>query len=137
VLAPWRRSSAAFGDLEADQRPFQGGTSGHEVRGLEGGIFDDLFGFAAGTIRPGNVDVGRHVGGLREDDDAVGPNLQEAAEDGELLLFAVALETQDAGAEQGDERRVVRQDAERAFAAGHDDLVDIALEDPSLRSDYL
>ena len=61
---------------------------------------EDVLGLAAGPLGPLEVDLRGQVGGLGQDHDPIRANLQEAAEDGELLLLAAALEAQDALAEQ-------------------------------------
>jgi hypothetical protein len=137
VLAPGRRTRAALGHLEADEGAFQGRAGGNEIRGLDQTAFEDLLRLPAGPLGAGDVDLGSHVGRLRKNYDSIGADLEESAEDGELLLFRTFPETKHALSEQRNQGRMMRQDAERAFAAGHDDFVDVALEGPPLWSDYL
>ncbi len=80
------RIGGSLRDLETDDRPLQRRASGDEVGGLDHAAFDDALGLATGPFRPLDVDLGGHVGGLGQDDDAVRADLDEAAEDGELLL---------------------------------------------------
>src|SRR4051794_40664634 len=97
---------------------------------------EGAFRFATCLLRLLEIDLGRHVGGLRHHDDLVRPDLHEAADDGERFLLALAADAQLADAEGRQERRVVRQHPELAVAAGQHDGVDgLAVREPLRRDD--
>ena len=75
----------------------------------------------AGLLGGLEVDLRRQVGGLGHDHDLVGPDLEEAAGDGEGLLLAALADAQLAHAERRQQRGMVRQDAELALDARADD----------------
>ena len=134
VLAP-RSACATLGEADADECSLEGRPREREIGRLHEAAFDDAFGLAPGALGPLQVDLGGHVGGLGEDHDAVRPNLEEAAKDGELFLLSAALDAKHALAEGGDQRGMVREDAKLAFAARDDDLVHVAFEGSFLKSD--
>jgi hypothetical protein len=130
-----RSARPTLGEADSDERSLESGPRDRQISRLDCALEDSL-GLAAGALGPLEVDLGGHVGHLRQNHDAVRSNLQEAAEDGELLLLPAAFEAQHALAERRDQRGVVREYAKLAFAARDDDLVHIAHEGPFLRSDY-
>src|SRR5204863_179773 len=81
------------------------------------------------------VDVRSEVGSLGHDHDTVGSNLEEPAEDREMLLRAALADRQLTGTQRRDQRSVVGQDAELSLAAGQRDGVDrVAVRQPPNRS---
>ena len=82
------------------------------IAGLERAL-----GLTSGLLGLLEVDLAGHVGCLGHDDDPVGPDLEEPADDRERLLDAALAEPQLADAERRYQRRMVRQDAELALAS--------------------
>jgi hypothetical protein len=133
VLAPGH-APAALGQADPNQSPLQSRSGAGEVCRLHETALEDLLGFAAGPLGALEIDLGRNVGRLGQYHDAIRTDLQEAAEDGELLLLAAYLDPKHALPEGRDERRVVGQNPHLALAAGHDDLVDVTLKGSPFRS---
>ena len=131
-----RPTRPSLGETDSDQCPLERGPRSLHIGRLPC-TFEGMLGLPSGTLGSLEVDFGGHVGGFGQDHDAVRPDLQEPAEDGELLLLSAALDAQHALTERRDQRCVVREYAEFAFAARHDYLVDIAGEGSFLRSDDL
>jgi hypothetical protein len=134
VLTP-RSACAKLGEADADERSLKGRPREREIGRLHETAFDDVLGLAASPLRPFQVDFRGHIGHLGQDHDAVRPNLEEAAEDGERLFLPAALDAKHALAEGRDKRGMVREDAKLAFAARDDDLVHVAFEGSFLRRD--
>ena len=74
-------------------------------------------GLASRLLRLLEVDLAGQVRRLGHDDDLVGPDLEEPADDRERLLGAALADPQLADAEHRHQRRMVRQDAELALGA--------------------
>ncbi|GIW05441.1 MAG: hypothetical protein KatS3mg060_0246 [Dehalococcoidia bacterium] len=71
-------------------------------------------------LGPGGVDLLNALGGVGEDDDLIGTNLEEPAADKEAHFLPPAANTQLAGHEARHERRVLGKDAQLAFAPRRD-----------------
>ena len=76
------------------------------------------------------LDRGRDIG---EHGQALGGDFREAAEHDDLLLAAIRAHRQDAGADDGDERRMSGEHAEIALGARNVDLLDFTGEQKLFR----
>jgi hypothetical protein len=137
VLPPSSAARSTLRHTNADQRPLKCGSGAGQVGRLNETTLQDSLGLAASPLRPLQVDFRGHVRGLSQHNDAVGPDLNEATEDGELLFLTRPFDSKNTLAEERDQRGMVRQDSHLTFAAGHDDFVDVAFKRTPFRSDYL
>ncbi|HEY5488515.1 MAG TPA: hypothetical protein VIK00_01645, partial [Candidatus Limnocylindrales bacterium] len=83
------------------------------------------------------IDLGSDVSRLGHDHDLVRTNLQESSGDGEVFLLAMAPDAQLTDSQRGQQRRVVRQDAQLAFDAGAYNRVDLVGKELPFWSHYL
>src|ERR1019366_9334728 len=130
AIAP---ATAHLGDLQPVEGPLQLG-GGHGVAGMLG---QGLLGSAARRLGPGLVDVLRALGGIGEDDHAVGEDLQEAARDEEELLHPVVAHHDLAGPERGEQGDVVRQHPQITGRSRREHEVGLLGEQTALRGDQL
>src|SRR5262249_1180378 len=126
-----------FGDADAQQRLLELGARAGQVDGVGAGSLERPFRLAPRLLRPLEVDLARHVGRLGHHDDAVGPDLEEPADDRERLLAAALADAQLPDAEHRDERRMVRQHPELALRAGQLDRIDRVRVGQAFRRDDL
>src|SRR4029079_16035453 len=97
---------ATFGDADAQQRLLKRRAGGGQIGWLVGGGLQRPLGLTARLLRALEVDVAREVGVRAHDDDFVGRDLQEAADDGEGFLGAALANPQLAHTERRDQGRV-------------------------------
>jgi hypothetical protein len=86
-------------------------------------------------VRAALVDLVRALGRIRQDGHLAGLHFHEAAADREVLLAPDALDAQFARRQRGEQRRVVRQDAQLALRARRGDHVHVFGEDQALLRD--
>ena len=107
---------AAFGDADVQQ----GRCSAARAAARSAGSWKPArapLGLATRLLGLLEVDLGGQVGRLGHHHDLVGPDLEEAAGDGERFLVAALADAQLAHAQRGQQRRVVGQDAQLALDA--------------------
>jgi len=134
VLPPGCSAGPALRQADSNERPLKSGSGTRQIGRLHESAFEHALRLAPGSLGALEIYLRSQIGHLGENHDSIRADLQEAAEDGELLLLIAPLEAQDSLAEKRDQWRMVRQNPELALASGHDDLVDITLEGSSLRS---
>jgi hypothetical protein len=137
MLAASGAARSALCHTNADQRPLESGSGACQIGRLNETTLENSLGLSAGSLRPLQIDFRSHVRGLSQDHDTVRADLDETTEDGEFLFLARPLHAKYALTEERDERRVVRQYAHLALAAGHDDLVDVTFKRAPFRSNDL
>src|ERR1039458_3084884 len=92
---------------------------------------------SASPLGPGLVDVLRALGGIGEDDHAVGEDLQEATRDEDVLLHPVVAHHDLAGPERGEQGDVVRQHPQITGRSRREHEVGLLGEHTALRGDQL
>jgi hypothetical protein len=144
LLAAGRGAAAArrfamtpFGNLDSNERALERCPGAGEIDFLSEFALEHLLGFASSTLGSFQIDLSAQVGSFSKNYDAIGTDLQEAAEDGEFLLCRTLLEPQDALSQQRNQRRVVRQNAQLPLRARHYHLIHVPLERLLLRSNDL
>ena len=137
MLAAGGAARSALCHTYADQRPLESGSGAGKIGRLNETTLENSLGLSTSPFCPLQVDFRGHVRGLSQDHDAVWAHLDETTEDGKFLFLARPLHTKYALTEERDKRRVVRQYAHLALAAGHDDLVDVTFERAPFRSNDL
>jgi len=123
-----RLARAALRKADPNESPLKCGPGTREVGGFDETVVDRVLGLAPRPLGTLEVYVRGDVGRFGQDHDPVRTNLQEAAEDGDLLLLAAVLEPQHALAEQRDQGRMMGQNAHLALDTRHDNFIDVAGE---------
>src|SRR6185369_5808995 len=91
---------APLGNSNADQGRLEGGARGGEVGALDVARLEDLLGLLPRFLGSLQMDLGRHVGRLGHHDDLVRQDLEEAADDREVLVLAAFPQPKLAGPER-------------------------------------
>jgi hypothetical protein len=100
VLSTPSDTRRALRQLDADEGALQCRASAGNVCRLDEAAFENVLCFAASSLGTFHIDLGREVRGFRHNHHSVRPDLQEAAEDGELLLLSPGLQPKHTGAEK-------------------------------------